>query len=144
MTSFEKSVKELQAFIQRRGFYPFTSEDERVIYKTEFKKIGTRFLRETAKELKLAACTISYNKAGIAVSGDHSLIGMTDRGAGIYISFNADKISHEENTFFLYRTVKHIKDYSGGPNRWAPIYVEPEKLLLTFRTLIMTQEGAHE
>ena len=77
--------------------------------KKVFLNTGKAFLRALAKDLGLKEYNVSTDPGGIAVSGDCSLIGMWDGGStDIYIDISQ----------LLYRTVKHIKDYTGGYNRF--------------------------
>ena len=111
---------ELREFIELRGMYHERNLDydcdgnseNQSFYKDEFKLVGQAFLKRAAREMKLDQVDIHYNPAGIACSGDHTLIGM--RGdKGIYVSFNTDGLSG-----ILYRKVQHMKDWSGGVNKY--------------------------
>ena len=64
--------------------------------KKVFLNTGKAFLRALAKDLGLKEYNVSTDPGGIAVSGNCSLIGMWDGGS----------------------TVRHIKDYTGGYNRF--------------------------
>jgi len=112
---------ELREFISIHGMYNERnlsddtdgSRENQSNYKDEFKKVGRAFLKRAAKEMNLDQVDIHYNPAGIACSGDHTLIGM--RGdKGIYVSFNTDGLSG-----ILYRKVQHMKDWSGGVNKYV-------------------------
>lgn len=84
--------------------------------KNVFKSLGQKFLKEVTKHIPFKEVKISFNPGGIAVSGDHNLMGMLNDHTGIYVSFNADRICQSQ---ILYRTVANMKDYSGGANNWA-------------------------
>jgi len=85
--------------------------------KKVFLNTGKTFLRALAKDLGLQEYKVSANPGGIGVCGDCSLIGMWN-GGGIYIMITQSSFAHE--SMVLYREVKHIKDYSGGRNRYLP------------------------
>jgi hypothetical protein len=88
--------------------------DEAQARKDMFARIGKKAMKELAQLLGLTTFKVSFNPAGIAVSGDLTLIGMFDDHVGIYVSINHEMTGLE----VLYRTVRHMKDYSGGVNRW--------------------------
>ena len=85
--------------------------------KNQFKKIGLSTMRKFAKQLKLREFEAHFNQGGIAVSGDLQLTGMFNDNVGIYIQISQGVF----NTNFecMYRTIKNMKDYSGGSNNWA-------------------------
>lgn len=93
-------------------------------YNEENKKIfatkSRSFLKLLAKELGLTEFKVTYNKAGIAVAGDPLLMGMWDENNGIYVSIDGDKFLGGTNCMF--RTIKHMKDYTGGGNQWLNLY----------------------
>lgn len=85
--------------------------------KKVFLNTGKTFLRALAKDLGLKDYNVSANPGGIAVSGDCSLTGVWGGGSsGIYININQP--CYDRERVLLYRTVKHIKDYTGGYNRF--------------------------
>lgn len=82
-----------------------------------FLNTGKAFLRTLAKDLSFVECKVSANPGGIAVSGDCSLIGMWESGnSGLYI--NISQPCYDRECVILYRTVRHIRDYSGGHNQY--------------------------
>lgn len=83
--------------------------------KKEFLNTGKAFLRALARDLDLLEYKVYANPGGIAVSGDCTLIGMWEDG-GLYIDISQPCIGGEDAV--LYRTVRHIKDYSGGHNNF--------------------------
>ena len=83
--------------------------------KRTFLNTGRAFLRALAKDLNLTDSKVSVNPAGIAVSGDCTLIGMWEKN-GIYIDIS-DFCGL--NDAILYRTVRHMEDYAGGQNRYV-------------------------
>ena len=79
-----------------------------------FLHLGKVFLRALAKDLGLRDAKVTSNPAGIAVSGDCDLIGMWEN-SGVYIElsqFCGGKYA------VLYRTVRNIRDYTGGHNHF--------------------------
>lgn len=78
-----------------------------------FLHLGKVFLRALSKDLGLRDAQIKSNPCGIAVSGDCSLIGMWENG-GIYV--NLSQPCCDKERVLLYRTVRNIRDYSGGRN----------------------------
>lgn len=86
-------------------------------FKEQFKKVGTKAMRELAELLDLREIDIHFNPGGIAVSGDLTLMGMWSDGNGIYISMNKD-FPNKPWGDVLYRTIKHMKDYTGGSNNY--------------------------
>ncbi len=100
--------------------------------KKEFGRLGKKAFTELAQILGLKEYKVDFNKAGPAVSGDVTMIGMFDGEKGIYFSLNRDG----SDNGLLYRTVKSMKDYSGGYNNWMPVKFlsEPERVKeLVFR-----------
>ncbi len=85
--------------------------------KKVFLNTGKAFLRAMAKDLDLQEYKVSANPGGIAVCGECTLIGMWNRG-GIYVMVTQSACARE--SMVLYREVRHIKDYSGGRNRFLP------------------------
>ena len=78
--------------------------------KKEFKKKSMAFLRRLAKDLGVNDKDISFNSMGIAVSGEATLMGMWTSDNGIYVNISDDTL--------MFRSVKHIKDYTGGSNNF--------------------------
>ena len=74
------------------------------------------FLKLLAKELELKEFKVTYNKAGIACAGDPILMGMWDDNNGIYVSIDGNRCLGGTNCMF--RTIKNMKDYTGGYNQW--------------------------
>jgi hypothetical protein len=85
--------------------------------KKQFLTKAAAFLRALGNDLGLNEFRVTTNPGGIAVSGDVTLIGMWCGGNGLY--FQLSQPLQPFNSF-LYRTVRHMKDYSGGNNRWLP------------------------
>lgn len=83
--------------------------------KRTFLNLGKTFLRALAKDLGLRDAKIKSNAAGIAVSGECTLIGMWGE-SGIYICL--DQPCYDRERVLLYRAVRHINDYKGGHNNF--------------------------
>jgi hypothetical protein len=84
--------------------------------KDRFKKTGLATMRKLAKALKLQKFEASFNPGGIAVAGDLHLMGMFNENVGIYFSISSGIMKRGFSCMF--RTIKHMKDYSGGSNNW--------------------------
>ncbi len=86
-------------------------------FKTKFRLIGKKAMKELARLLELLPFDIQFNPGGIAVSGDLRLMGMWSEGNGVYICMNKN-VPNTPYGQILYRTIKHMKDFAGGPNQW--------------------------
>jgi hypothetical protein len=110
-------VRTKYAKIAEPSFFEWLKNNSPIAYdqdkKKQFKSMGTKFLKKVLSHLSLKESKISYNPGGIAVSGDHSLMGMFDDSKGFHLFFNADGFSR----YLTYRTIKNMKDYSGGTNQ---------------------------
>ncbi|RRJ54902.1 hypothetical protein EHV15_35615 [Paenibacillus oralis] len=84
--------------------------------KEEFKRTSTAALRQIAKDLSLKEKKVCFNPGGIGVSGDASLYGMWEDNKGIYVT-----ISQFGGNRIMFRTIKHISDYTGGVNQWDDV-----------------------
>lgn len=85
--------------------------------KKTFLNLGKVFLRALSKDLGLRDAKVLSNPSGIAVSGDCSLIGMWEDN-GIYI--NLSQFCGGKYVL-LYRTARHIRDYSGSHNHFLTL-----------------------
>lgn len=83
--------------------------------KRTFLNVGRAFLRTLSKDLGLRDARITSNPGGIAVSGDCTLMGMWEDG-GIYINLSHPVCGGERVMY--YRTIRHMRDYTGGYNHW--------------------------
>lgn len=79
------------------------------------------FLKLLAKELGLKDFKVTYNKGGVAVAGDPRLMGMWDDDNGIYVAIDGDRCFGGTNCMF--RTIKHMNDYTGGYNQWLNLNI---------------------
>jgi hypothetical protein len=107
-----KNLREL-AFLMTNGEEGRYNEE----FKKKFKTVGLKAMKELACLLELKEFDVHFNPAGIACSGDLTLIGMWEEGKGIYITMNKD-FPNKPWGDVLYRTVKHMKDWTGGGNNY--------------------------
>ncbi len=104
--------------------------------KREFLNTGKTFLRALAKDLGFAESNVYANPGGIGVGGDVILMGMWSENNGIYITIRG---ANDFLSPVLCRSIRHMKDYSGGQNCWLEkdilkgYYQQLVKKLLTFR-----------
>jgi len=94
------------------------------------------FLRTLGNDLGFIEFKVTNNYAGIAVSGEITLMGMWGDSNGLYFQINQPIQPFDA---FLYRGITHMKDYSGGRNQWLPCDLfargEYEKLIDTVSEL---------
>ena len=83
--------------------------------KKQFHTKSAAFLRALGNDLGFKEFKVTNNHGGIAVSGEITLMGMWGEGNGLYFQINQPLRPFDS---FLYRTIKHMKDYSGGHNQW--------------------------
>jgi hypothetical protein len=101
------------AKLELNGYRIDTASNKKV-----YLSLGRSVLRSLAKALGLKEFKVSINKAGPAVSGDITLIGMWDDNDGIYVSMSSPMMCKEngQGTFF-WRSCSAMNDYTGGHNR---------------------------
>ena len=83
--------------------------------KKQFHTKSAAFLRALAMDLGLNPFKVTNNHAGIAVSGEITLMGMWGYDNGLYLQIAQSVTNRRE---FLYRHISHMKDYAGSPNQW--------------------------
>jgi hypothetical protein len=83
--------------------------------KKQFHSKSAAFLRTLGNELGLKEFKVSKNYGGIAVSGEITLMGLWGEGNGVYFQIFQSLPGRQQ---FLYRNISHMKDFSGGTNRW--------------------------
>jgi hypothetical protein len=83
--------------------------------KKQFHTKSAAFLRALGNDLGFKEFKVTNNHGGIAVSGEITLMGMWGEGNGLYFQLFQSVTNRRE---FLYRTIKNMKDYSGGYNQW--------------------------
>jgi hypothetical protein len=120
MKSATENLKKFTAFLFK---YPTingyaedsgSSEIANGSVKKTFKTLGKKTFKELAEYLGLKEFDVHFNPGGPAVSGDLILMGMFTSDKGIYISLNKDGM----RSGILYRTIKNMKDYTGGNNNY--------------------------
>jgi hypothetical protein len=111
-------------------------------FKERFREIGTKALEELARVIGLKEYRVSFNPGGIAVSGDLILMGMWSEGNGVYISMNKDFPGKPWGDV-LYRSIKHMKDYTGGPNLYFKFELLRKPVLLR-ETIMKLKRDNHE
>ncbi len=85
--------------------------------KKQFHTKSSVFLRALGNDLGFKDFKVTKNYAGIAVSGEITLMGMWGDGNGLYFQINQPCRPFNS---FLYRGITHMKDYVGGYNQWLP------------------------
>lgn len=104
--------------------------------KRTFLNTGKVFLRALSKDLGLREAVIRSDPAGIAVSGDCTLMGMWENG-GLYVSIFQPACGGRH--ILLFRSIRHMKDYTGGYNHWLSLddlrTYSYERLLLVLSSL---------
>jgi hypothetical protein len=111
-TETPKSLKDLHKILMSDQSLNYNNDA-----KEHFGRTGKRALKELAQKLGLKDSEVSYNKGGVAVSGDLHLKGMFDDQHGFDLFFNKD-FSHPGNKNICIRRIKNFKDYQGGVNNW--------------------------
>lgn len=91
--------------------------DETAERKKKFEATGKKAMKELASLLGMVDFDIGFNRAGMACSGDLRLMGFDRDGRGVYFLMNKDFTSAFG---VLYRTIKHMKDFTGGRNHYFP------------------------
>lgn len=113
--SVNKNRKTIEEFFKFRA----TNYDSLLSYPdNSLKKLhgkrGKKAFKCLAEELGLKEYDVSYNPSGMIDAGYITLIGMWNENNGIYISLSASGFGLN----FLYRTVSHMKDWTGGSNHF--------------------------
>ncbi len=83
--------------------------------KKQFHSTGRAFLWALGNDLGFTEQKVKSNHAGIAVSGEVTLMGMWSRSNGLYVRLEQDLMG---KFCILYRSIAHMKDYSGGRNNY--------------------------
>jgi hypothetical protein len=83
--------------------------------KKKFLTKSSAFLRVLGNDLDFAEFKVTTNPSGIAVSGEVTLMGMWGEGSGLYLQLSQSGTNPQA---FLYRTIGHMRDYTGGYNQW--------------------------
>jgi hypothetical protein len=85
--------------------------------KKQFLSTSAAFLRALGNDLGLKEFKVTVSPGGIALSGDVTLMGMWGEGNGLYLQMNQPL---QPSNSFMFRTIRNMKDYSGGHNQWLP------------------------
>jgi len=104
------SLKRLSSLMKSKNL-SYNYED-----KVTFQRVGSAALRKLAKRMGFIQSNVSFNAGGIAVSGDHSMYGMFEDGNGVVLYVSQGLFS---NFAGYCRSIKHLKDYTGGANVWV-------------------------
>ena len=108
--------------------------------KKEFHSKSAAFLRTLGNNLGFREFKVTNNHGGIAVSGEITLMGMWGENNGLYFQINQPIRPFDS---FLYRTIKYMKDYTGGHNQWFPNDIfasgDCERLVQTMSALNTTK-----
>ncbi len=104
--------------------------------KQKYARIGRAAFRALAGTMPFVEVDVRFNAGGIAVSGDLTLHGMFADGTGIYMNLNQHSWDGSKVSCYC-RSVKSMKDYTGGRNNWVsgPELQNVKKLI---QTLIAT------
>ena len=120
-----EALKKFTSFLFKHDHIEGYMNDGEV--KQSFGRMGKKAFKELAEYLGLKDYDVAFNPAGPAVSGDLRLMGMFAPEKGIYISMNKDGMQ----SGILYRSIKHMKDFSGGSNNYFP-----EGVVLTIKSKV--------
>lgn len=114
--SQKKTMKEIAALLRYDLGYIFGDRESGPNgAKKQFLTKSAAFLRALGKDLGFTEMRVNTNPAGIAVSGDVSLYGIWNASGGVYLQINQPIRPFNS---FLFRTIRHIKDYTGGGNQY--------------------------
>ena len=145
--SIKSQKKNMQAIAQ------LVSQDLGYIYgeresgpngtKKQFHTKSKAFLRALGNDLGFKEFKVTNNHGGIAVSGEITLMGMWTDTNGLYLQLFQSVTKRQD---FLYRSIKHMKDYKGGHNQWPPCAMfedgDYEKLIDTLLPIGMVRHAA--
>jgi hypothetical protein len=111
----ERRAREL-AVLATKDLNAYTARAQKD--KEAYLSTGRNVLLAIARHYNFEQSKVSINRAGIAVSGDITLIGMFNERQGIYIHMSEPRLyGIYGEPYFYYRSISHIKDYTGGINR---------------------------
>lgn len=121
----QKNLKKVQDFFEYRvnNWRYLTNYPDPYLKKDHGRK-GKSALKALANLLELDKMKVDYNPSGVIDGGYLTLVGMKGE-KGIYVSLSCSDIGDD----VLYRTVEHMKDYTGGRNRFLTsmdFVVDPE------------------
>ena len=114
--SQQQNMKTIHALVSRDlGYIYGEHESDPNGAKKIFHTKSKAFLRTLGNDLGFKEFKVTNNHGGIAVSGEITLLGMWGDGNGLYFQINQPL---QPFNAFLYREIKHIKDYRGERNQW--------------------------
>lgn len=115
MKSQETAMRQLAGLLgQNLGYISGRRECGPNGAKETFLRVGKTFLRALAKDLQFREYTVYANSGGPAVSGECCLSGMWE-DSGLYIRLGQIVCGED---VLLYRTIRNIRDYTGGHNHY--------------------------
>jgi hypothetical protein len=140
LMSIQSQKKNMQTIyglvLQDLGYIYGEREDGFNGAKKQFHTKSAAFLRTLGNDLGFKEFKVTNNHGGIAISGEITLMGMWGESNGLYFQINQPI---QPFNSFLYRSIKHMRDYSGGTNQWIPCDLfatgEYEKLIDTVLAL---------
>ena len=146
MQSQKKNMKTIHGLVSQNLGYIFGERESGPNgAKKQFHTKSAAFLRALGKDLGFRECKVMNNYGGIAVSGEVTLMGMWREGNGLYLQLSQSAMGWQS---FLYRQISHMKDYTGGRNRWLPAdmfisgkYAELVDILLALRKPLKEEAG---
>ena len=112
--------------------------------KRRFRTIGLGAMKQLAKDLGMREFRVDFNPGGPAVSGDVHLYGMFNNKIGLNMFFSKDPWGHTHFGDITYRTIKHMKDYTGGRNQWmhSSEFNNPDDVISKLRAFV-EREGRY-
>lgn len=114
--SQKKNMKTIHGLVSQNLGYIFGKRESGPNgAKKQFHTKSAAFLRALGWDLGFRECKVMNNYGGIAVSGEITLMGMWREGNGLYLQLSQSAMGWQS---FLYRQISHMKDYTGGRNRW--------------------------
>jgi hypothetical protein len=118
VTSQKKNMLTIHNLVSQPLCYIFGEHETKANgAKKQFLIKSAVFLRALGNDLGFEEYRVKSNPSGIAVSGEITLMGMWGKGNGLYMQIFQSETKRRE---FLYRSIKHMLDYSGGLNHWIP------------------------
>lgn len=107
--------------------------------KENWKREGTNFLKKLTRDLHLKKAIVDFNAGGVAVSGDLTLRAMITDSTGVYVHVNLDGCCSPDDMY--YRSIKHLRDYTGGCNHWLSLDDSYEHIRGTLFRFLETLQG---
>lgn len=116
MQSQQKNMKKIHSLVsQNLGYIYGQRENGPNGAKKQFHSTSKAFLRALGNDLGFMEFQVTANPGGIAVSGEITLMGIWSEGSGLYLQIFQSVTGRQD---FLFRSIKHMKDSSGGHNQW--------------------------